>query len=68
MCGKGLIHWLISISYDILCFYYRRYTKWFSSKGDAASEMAKYCLQNYTTWEEKIEKWQGRILNCRLVY
>lgn len=42
--------------------YGRRYSRWFGQKGDAAPQLCAYALQNYSNWEQKIEEWQGPIL------
>lgn len=42
--------------------YARRYTRWFGEKGDASPQICAYALKNYSSWEQKIEEWQGPIL------
>lgn len=44
--------------------YARRYTRWFGRNGDAGPRLSSYCLQNYKMWQEKIEAWQNKVLNC----
>ncbi|MEE6518844.1 hypothetical protein FKM82_030136 [Ascaphus truei] len=40
----------------------RRYTRFFGSQGDAAPSLCHYGLNHYEDWEQKIETWQGPIL------
>ncbi|KAF4532276.1 hypothetical protein B566_EDAN007248 [Ephemera danica] len=42
--------------------YFRMYTRWFGTEGNAAPGLCKYALQNYVWWEQEIEKWQKPIL------
>ncbi|XP_078484409.1 non-lysosomal glucosylceramidase [Ciona intestinalis] len=42
--------------------YKRRYTRWFNGDNAGAS-IAAYALDNYKTWEDKIEAWQRPILD-----
>lgn len=42
--------------------YGRRYGRWFGYKGDACPRMCSYALENYPSWEQKIEDWQTPIL------
>ena len=46
----------------LLC---RRYSRWFGTRADAGPQLSSYCLQNYKIWEEKIEAWQNRVLDCK---
>lgn len=46
----------------LLYIFSRRYSRWFGQKGDAAPQLCAYALQNYSNWEQKIEEWQGPIL------
>ncbi|XP_043934461.1 non-lysosomal glucosylceramidase isoform X1 [Protopterus annectens] len=43
----------------------RRYTRYFGSSGDAASELCHYALTHYKEWEQKIDNWQRPILENR---
>ncbi len=43
--------------------YYRRYTRFYGRKGDAAPLIARDALMNYPDWERQIEAWQGPILD-----
>lgn len=40
----------------------RRYTRFFSSNGDAGPALSHYALTHYQEWEQKIEEWQEPIL------
>ncbi len=42
--------------------YYRRYTQFYGTEGQAAPTMAGEALQAFPTWEEQIEAWQKPIL------
>ncbi|CAN6854808.1 unnamed protein product [Brassica oleracea] len=63
-CGL-IIH--ISMYLHISCMlksliFYRRYTRFYGSLGDAAVNMARDALLNYGNWESQIEEWQNTIL------
>ncbi|XP_010218121.1 PREDICTED: non-lysosomal glucosylceramidase [Tinamus guttatus] len=40
----------------------RRYTRYFSSEGDAAPALSHYALTHYEEWEKKIDVWQKPVL------
>ncbi|KAJ1212624.1 hypothetical protein NDU88_000279 [Pleurodeles waltl] len=40
----------------------RRYTRFFSSNGDAGPALSHYALTHYKEWEQKITEWQEPIL------
>ncbi|CAI9730886.1 non-lysosomal glucosylceramidase-like [Octopus vulgaris] len=42
--------------------YRRRYTRWFGHTTQAAPQLCSYALNNYKTWEQKIETWQNTVL------
>ncbi|GAB1606053.1 non-lysosomal glucosylceramidase-like [Argonauta hians] len=42
--------------------YRRRYTRWFGHSAKAAPQLCSYTLNNYNTWQEKIEAWQNTVL------
>ena len=46
---------------------FRRYTKFFGDKRNAAPSLCCYATLNYSDWERKIEEWQNPILNDRQV-
>ena len=39
--------------------HYRRYTRFYGRKGDAAPAIARDALLNYPAWEKAIEAWQA---------
>lgn len=45
--------------------YYRRYTRFFGSDGDAAPALSHYALCQYADWEERISAWQSPVLDDR---
>ncbi|XP_062095208.1 uncharacterized protein LOC133801081 [Humulus lupulus] len=42
--------------------YYRRYTKFYDTHGDAAAKIACDAIREYRNWESQIEAWQRPIL------
>ncbi|KAL3515756.1 hypothetical protein ACH5RR_022658 [Cinchona calisaya] len=42
--------------------YHRRYTKFYGTSGNAASEIARDAILNHESWESQIEAWQRPIL------
>ncbi|CAN0928035.1 Non-lysosomal glucosylceramidase [Linum grandiflorum] len=42
--------------------YYRRYTKFYGSLGDAAAKLARDAILEHADWEAQIESWQNPIL------
>lgn len=45
--------------------YYRRYTKFYGTNGDAAAKIARDAILEHTQWESQIDAWQGPILHDR---
>ncbi|XP_067171616.1 non-lysosomal glucosylceramidase isoform X3 [Apteryx mantelli] len=60
----------LALAWDMPCVHFgskeklhlRRYTRYFSSKGDAAPALSHYALTRYEEWEKKIDAWQKPIL------
>ncbi|XP_061468542.1 non-lysosomal glucosylceramidase [Rhineura floridana] len=58
------------LAWDMPCIHFgskekghlRRYTRFFGKEGDACPALSQYTLSHYKEWEEKIEAWQGPIL------
>ncbi|KAL8509124.1 hypothetical protein ACS0TY_016352 [Phlomoides rotata] len=42
--------------------YYRRYTKFYGTNGDAAAKIASDAILDHAKWEQQIEEWQRPIL------
>ncbi|MFX0126397.1 MAG: non-lysosomal glucosylceramidase [Candidatus Hodarchaeota archaeon] len=42
--------------------WYKRYTKYFGTKGDNVLRIAKYALTKYPEWNNKIDDWQKSII------
>jgi non-lysosomal glucosylceramidase len=42
--------------------YYRHYTQFYGTKGNAASKLAHDALRDYRKWEVAIEDWQQPVL------
>ncbi|KAI3417434.1 Non-lysosomal glucosylceramidase (NLGase) [Psidium guajava] len=45
--------------------YYRRYTKFYGTNGDAAAKIACDAILEHAQWESQIDTWQGPILHDR---
>ncbi len=68
--GDSLV-WVTCLKHHRICrcrfWIYRRYARWFGSKGDASEKLAIYALSNYPDWEAKLEEWQNPILTAKYV-
>ncbi|XP_075429476.1 non-lysosomal glucosylceramidase isoform X2 [Ascaphus truei] len=66
--GRGTLEFCLSWDMPRIRFgagereHCRRYTRFFGSQGDAAPSLCHYGLNHYEDWEQKIETWQGPIL------
>lgn len=54
---------LTSSACDLSVF--RRYARYFGTKGDASPSLSHYALTHYREWERSIEEWQRPILQDR---
>jgi len=43
--------------------WYRRYTRWYGRKGEAAPRLARDALREYPDWEKRIAAWQKPVLD-----
>lgn len=59
------------LAYDeaVMTFFFfcafRRYTRYYGSKGDASPLLSHHALTQYGAWEKSIEEWQRPILQDR---
>ncbi|XP_069482882.1 non-lysosomal glucosylceramidase isoform X2 [Ambystoma mexicanum] len=66
--GHGMLEFCLAWDMPCITFgsgmkeHLRRYTRFFSSSGDAGPALSYYALTHYKEWEKKIEEWQGPIL------